>query len=170
MIIKRHFNLQLADQSSLYNHQFQTVVHASILRNQPKTTVGIYIYINSANKQRNIYVVCLSYYIYIPRTQLTSIFEGQPSKTRAFSIKTRVMWILGLTIYIFIFILIHITSNRIYELHASLALISLGSPNSPPWSLTSVGGTMTPKRDHFPTRWAPMIVINGVMIPIDGLI
>ena len=32
---------------------------------------------------------------YIPRTQLTSIFEGQPSKTRPLSIKTRVIWVLG---------------------------------------------------------------------------
>ena len=32
---------------------------------------------------------------YIPRTQLTSIFEGQPSKTRPFPIKTRVIWVLG---------------------------------------------------------------------------
>ena len=33
----------------------------------------------------------------IPRTQLTSIFEGQPSKIRPFSIKTRVIWVLGRT-------------------------------------------------------------------------
>ena len=39
-------------------------------------------------------------YIYIPRTQLTSIFEGQPFKTRPFSIKTRVIWVLGIYIYI----------------------------------------------------------------------
>ena len=38
------------------------------------------------------------YYIYIPRTQLTSIFEGQPSKTRPFPIKTRVIWV-----YIYIY-------------------------------------------------------------------
>ena len=38
-------------------------------------------------------------YIYIPRTQLTSIiFEGQPSKTRPFSIKTRVIWVPGIYI------------------------------------------------------------------------
>ncbi len=37
-------------------------------------------------------------YIYanILRTQLTSIFEGQPFKTRPFSIKTRVIWVLGI--------------------------------------------------------------------------
>ena len=34
--------------------------------------------------------------LYIPRTQLTSIFEGQPSKTRPFPIKTRVIWVLGI--------------------------------------------------------------------------
>ena len=33
-------------------------------------------------------------YIYIPRTQLTSIFEGQPPKTRPFPFKTRVIWVL----------------------------------------------------------------------------
>ena len=33
-------------------------------------------------------------FVYIPRTQLTSIFQGQPSKTRPFSIKTRVTWVL----------------------------------------------------------------------------
>ena len=40
--------------------------------------------------------------IYIPRTQLTSIFEGQLSKTRPFSIKTRgPIWVLGIYIYIY---------------------------------------------------------------------
>ncbi len=37
----------------------------------------------------------------IPRTQLTSIFEGQPSKTRPNWIKTRVIWVLGIHIYIY---------------------------------------------------------------------
>ena len=36
--------------------------------------------------------------LYIPRTQLTSIFEGQPSKTRPLPIKTRVIWVLGIYI------------------------------------------------------------------------
>ena len=40
-------------------------------------SAGIYIY---------IYI-----YIYIPGTQMTSIFEGQPPKTRSFPIKTRVL-------------------------------------------------------------------------------
>ena len=39
-------------------------------------------------------------YIYIPGTQLTSIFEGQPSKTRPFPIKTRAIWVPGIYIYI----------------------------------------------------------------------
>ena len=30
--------------------------------------------------------------MYIPGTQMTSIFEGQPLKTRPFLIKTRVTW------------------------------------------------------------------------------
>ena len=38
-------------------------------------------------------------YIYIPRTPMTSIFEGQPPKTRPFPIKTRVIWVLGIYIY-----------------------------------------------------------------------
>ena len=33
--------------------------------------------------------------IYLPRTQLTSIFEGQPFKTRPFPSKTRVNWVPG---------------------------------------------------------------------------
>ena len=32
----------------------------------------------------------------IPRTQLTSMFERQPSKTRPFAIKTRVSWVVGI--------------------------------------------------------------------------
>ena len=40
--------------------------------------------------------------IYLPRTQLTSIFEGQPIKTRPFPSKTRVIWVLGVYIYIYI--------------------------------------------------------------------
>ena len=34
--------------------------------------------------------------VYKPRTQMTSIFKGQPSKTRPFPIKTRVIWVLGI--------------------------------------------------------------------------
>ena len=43
---------------------------------------------------------CKYTYIFIPRTQPTSIFEGQPSKTRPFSIKTGVIWVLGIYIYL----------------------------------------------------------------------
>ena len=35
-------------------------------------------------------------YIYIPRAPMTSIFEGQPLKTRPFPSKTRVIWVLGI--------------------------------------------------------------------------
>ena len=30
---------------------------------------------------------------FVPRTQMTPIFEGQPSKRRPFPIKTRVIWV-----------------------------------------------------------------------------
>ena len=39
-------------------------------------------------------------YIYIPGTYLSSIFGLQPSKTRPFPIKTRVIWVPGIYIYI----------------------------------------------------------------------
>ena len=39
---------------------------------------------------------------------MTSIFEGQPPKTRPFPIKTRVIWVLGMSIYIYIYIFIYI--------------------------------------------------------------
>ena len=35
-------------------------------------------------------------WLYIPRTQLTSIFESQPSKTLPFPIKPRAMWVPGI--------------------------------------------------------------------------
>ena len=35
-------------------------------------------------------------FIYVPRAPMTSIFEGRPSKTRPFPIKTRVIWVLGI--------------------------------------------------------------------------
>ena len=35
---------------------------------------------------------------------MTSIFEGQPPKTRPFPIKTRVIWVLGMSIYIYLYI------------------------------------------------------------------
>ena len=36
--------------------------------------------------------------IYIPGTQMTSIFEGQPLKTRPFRTKRRVIWVPGIYI------------------------------------------------------------------------
>ena len=44
----------------------------------------------------------------IPGAQMTSIFEGQPPKTRPFPIKTRVIWVPGIYIYIHILIWWHI--------------------------------------------------------------
>ena len=41
------------------------------------------------------YRLLVHIYIYTPRAQLTSIFEGQPSKTRPFPSKTRVIWVQG---------------------------------------------------------------------------
>ena len=41
--------------------------------------------------------------VYRPRAQITSIFEGQPSKTRPFSIKTMVIWVLGAYIFIYLY-------------------------------------------------------------------
>ena len=37
--------------------------------------------------------------LYIPGTQMTSMFEGQPPKTRPFPIKTGVIWVVGIYIY-----------------------------------------------------------------------
>ena len=39
-------------------------------------------------------------YTRIPRTQMTSIFEGQPTKIRPFLIKARVIWVLGMRIFL----------------------------------------------------------------------
>ena len=61
-----------------------------------------------------IYIYILIY-IYIPRTRLTSIFEGQPSKTRPFPIKTRVIWVLG--IYNIYYIYIYICVVNLAELY-----------------------------------------------------
>ena len=51
--------------------------------------VYIYIYIH-------IYIYI---YIYIPGTQMTSIFDGQPLKTRSFPTKRMVIWVPGIYIY-----------------------------------------------------------------------
>ena len=39
--------------------------------------------------------------IYISGTPMTSTFEGQPPETRPFPLKTRVIWVLGIYIYIY---------------------------------------------------------------------
>ena len=39
------------------------------------------------------YIICIYIYINIPRAPMTSIFEGQPFKTRPFPIKTTVIWV-----------------------------------------------------------------------------
>ena len=52
--------------------------------------------------------VGVNWLVYIPRTQLTSIFEGQPDKNIPFSIKTRVIWVLGIYINIYIYMLFEI--------------------------------------------------------------
>ena len=49
-----------------------------------------FLFIDSGGRLRKIRT-----YIHLPRTQLTSILEGQPSKTRPFSFKTRVIWVPG---------------------------------------------------------------------------
>ena len=62
-------------------------------------------------------------YIYIPGTPMTSIFEGQPPKTRPFPTKTRVIWVPGIYTYIFL------ASQRYSFIHiyvAPLRLIFLG--------------------------------------------
>ena len=42
----------------------------------------------------------IMYLFYIPRTQMTPILKGQPPQTRPFPIKTGVIWVLGIYIYI----------------------------------------------------------------------
>ena len=53
-------------------------------------------WVNSQDPKINMDIRIHKYiYIYIPGTQMTSIFEGQPPKTRPFPIKTRVIWVPG---------------------------------------------------------------------------
>ena len=47
-------------------------------------------------------------YIHKPRAQITSMFEGQPSKTRPFSSKARVIWVLGTCSFLHLYIYIYI--------------------------------------------------------------
>ena len=50
------------------------------------------------------YYTILPSYIYIPGTCLSSILVVEPSKTRSFPIKTRVIWVPGIYIYIYKYI------------------------------------------------------------------
>ena len=50
----------------------------------------------------NFFTGRIQYTVYIPRTPMTSIFEGEPPKTRPFPIKTRVIWVLGKVIIIYL--------------------------------------------------------------------
>ncbi len=68
-------------------------------------------------------------YIYIPRTQITSIFEGQAPKTRPFPIKTRVIWVPGIYIYIHMYI-----DNYIYPIDRmieSMGFCRIPHPTTP---------------------------------------
>ena len=47
-------------------------------------------------RRKSLFPILFGCFFPIPRTQRTSIFEGQPSKTRPFPIKTRVIWVLGI--------------------------------------------------------------------------
>ena len=59
-----------------------------------------YIYIYVHFYRLVLYAVHISIYnyIYIFRTQMTSIIEGKPLKTRPFPTKTRVIWVPGIRI------------------------------------------------------------------------
>ena len=76
-------------------------------------------------RSRTVY---LQMWYYIPGTQLTSIFEGQPSKTRPFPIKTRVCWVLGIYIWpdIDISYMGHLGLRRSYMEH----LFFISSPHA----------------------------------------
>ena len=69
----------------------------------------------------------------IPGTQTTSIFKGRsPKKNKAkIPIKTRVIWVLGICIYIYIIVLLRTTS--IDYLTTFIMMINIGiSQHSPP--------------------------------------
>ena len=61
----------------------------------------------------------------IPGTQMTSIFEGQPHKTRPFPIKTRVIWVPGTAIkpccVFFSQMLLHVNAGQ--ELKTTLSRV-----------------------------------------------
>ena len=72
------------------------------------------------------YIPVLSVYIYIymytPRAQTTSMFEGQPSKTRPFPTKTRVIWVQCIIhvytymyICVYLYAIVYIGISRLYK-------------------------------------------------------
>ena len=76
----------------------------------------------------------ISTFYTIPGTQMTSIFEGQPPKTRPFSIKTRVMWVPGMYIYISLEVLQFCFCVWIFPVETSRFIVFAvsKSPPSPP--------------------------------------
>ena len=68
-----------------------------------------------ASKPGIIYFFCVRMGIeYIPGTQMSSIFEGQPHIIRPFPFKTRVLWVPGVYIYIYpIYILYSLLSQAL---------------------------------------------------------
>ena len=58
--------------------------------------------------------------LYIPGTQRTSVFEAQPAKTMPFPIKTRVIWVPGMHICIYIYI--HENSNSLVYIYARIPI------------------------------------------------
>ena len=64
--------------------------HACMKNSDVFRLCGLRLRLCKARAYRNSKLQC------IPRNQLTSIFEGQPSKTRPFPIQTRVIWVLGI--------------------------------------------------------------------------
>ena len=58
----------------------------------------------SAQKQRLKHVVyIMQIYIYIPRTQITTMFEGQPPQNKAFSNQNRVIWVPGIDMFKYVY-------------------------------------------------------------------
>ena len=66
-----------------------------LMKIQWKTFRGRWGDIHTSVFLKDIYIISIS----IPGTPMTSIFEGQPPKTRPFPTKTRVIWVPGIYIY-----------------------------------------------------------------------